>query len=116
MKVSTGISSSLTLKPGQQAVSNSNQIANTRILNNIDTEEVTAWKEGLFIFNKSNVETIMRQISRWYNVEIVYEGAVPVKQIHGTASRNTNLSSIIKVLSLSGIHVKMEENKIIVKP
>jgi len=116
VKVSTGNSSSLTLKPGQQAVSNSNQNANTKILNNIDTEEVTAWKDGLFIFNKSNVETIMRQIGRWYNVDIVYEGAVPEKQIHGTASRNTNLSSIIKVLSLSGIHVKMEANKIIVKP
>lgn len=105
---------SLVLKPSQQAVVCANQP--TRILNNVDTEEITAWKDGLFIFNECSVETIMRQIGRWYNVAIVYEGAVPEKQIHGTASRNINLSSIIKVLSLSGINVQMKENMIIVKP
>jgi transmembrane sensor len=116
VRVSTGFHSSLVLRPGQQAVVSTNQSANTRILENIDTEEITAWKDGLFKFNEGSVETIMRQIGRWYNVDIVYEGAVPDKQIHGSAPRNTNLSSIIKVLSLSGIHVQMEENKIIVKP
>lgn len=106
---------SILLKPGQQAVVFSKS-TNAKILDNIDTDEATAWKDGLFKFSEDNVETIMRQIGRWYNVKVVYEGTIPDKQIYGTAPRNTNLSSIIKVLSLSGVHVQMEEGKIIVKP
>lgn len=115
VKLSADGKKGVLLKPGQQAVV-SNQSANTKILDNIDTDDAIAWKDGLFKFNDGNVETIMRQIGRWYNVTVVYEGAIPDKQIHGTASRNTNLSSILKVLSLSGIHVELEQNRIIVKP
>jgi ferric-dicitrate binding protein FerR (iron transport regulator) len=102
------------LRPGQQAQYLPS--GEGKVIDNIDTEEAIAWKDGLFKFNGGSVETIMRQIGRWYNINVVYEGPVPDKQIHGTASRNTNLSSIVKVLSLSGIHIQLEENRIIVKP
>ncbi|MEO6549376.1 MAG: FecR domain-containing protein [Ferruginibacter sp.] len=103
------------VKAGQQAMV-SDKGANTKILDDVDTEDAIAWKDGLFKFNDSDIKTIMRQIGRWYNVSVVYEGAIPEKQIYGTASRNTNLSSILKVLSLSGVHVELSENKIIIKP
>lgn len=108
-------SKGMLLKPGQQAVV-ANQNAALKILDNVDTDDAVAWKDGLFKFSEGNVETIMRQISRWYNVTIVYEGAIPNKQIYGTASRNTNLSSILKVLKLSGVNVQLEANRIIIKP
>lgn len=115
VKVSAAQQKGIFLKPGQQAVV-SDQEKPVQIHNSIDVEEVTAWKDGLFKFNEDGVAAIMRQIGRWYNVDIVYEGAIPKKQIHGTAPRNTNLSTIIKVLSLSGVHVRLEGNSIIVKP
>lgn len=102
------------IRPGQQAVV-SNRGASTTILDNIDTDDATAWKDGLFRFNDGNIESIMRQISRWYNVDIIYEGTAPEKQLYGTASRNTNLSAILKVLSLSGIQVQLTGTSIIVK-
>jgi len=115
VKLSADGKNGVFLKPGQQAVV-SGRSANTKILDNVDTDDATAWKDGLFKFNDGNVETIMRQIGRWYNVDIVYEGTIPMKQIYGTASRNTNLSSILKVLYLSGVHVELTGDKVIVKP
>ncbi len=115
VKISTAQQKNLILEPGQQAVISDNS-TNTQIRKNIDVEAVTAWKDGLFIFSEDGVEAIMRQISRWYNVDVFYQGGVPQKQIHGNAPRNTNLSSIIKVLSLCGVHTSVEEKNIIVKP
>lgn len=114
LKVTTEDQEGVILKPGQQAVVSS-QNSPVKVNNSIDVEAVTAWKDGLFKFNEDGVAVIMRQIGRWYNVDIVYEGAIPKMQIHGTAPRNTNLSSIIKVLSLSGVHVRLDGNTIIVK-
>lgn len=114
VKISTEQQDGVFLKPGQQAIVSGKKIP-VKIDDRIDIVEITAWKDGLFRFNEGGVGAIMRQISRWYNVEVVYEGKVPNKQIHGTAPRNTNLSSIIKVLSLSGVHVRLEGNTIIVK-
>jgi hypothetical protein len=112
VKVSSGDNIVL-LKPGQQSqLSNENKLI---VSNDIDTDEVIAWKNGFFQFNKADIQTIMNQISRWYDVEVKYEGQVQPGHYYGKISRNVNASKVLKVLELSGMHFTIEGGKIIVK-
>lgn len=102
------------LQPGEQARLD-RTTGNIRVAE-MDVEEAIAWKNGFFLFNDASVGTIMRQISRWYGVEVSYEGAMPSRQIRGKAPRTTNLPELLKVLELSGVHVRLEGQKILVMP
>lgn len=105
------------LKPGWQAkISNSNSNSNISIDKDIDVNEATAWKNEKFIFKDANLQDIMRQISRWYNVEIVYNGDITNEMFNGVIDRKANLSRILKVLELGGVHFKLKENKLFVNP
>ncbi len=85
------------LKPGQQAKVNENiQLVN------VDTEEVIAWKNNLFQFNGADIQTVMVQIARWYDVEVDYEGQIPSKHFTGIISRNINVSKVLEMLELTG--------------
>ena len=101
------------IKPGQQYLLKANGVPAVR--NDVDIDEVTAWKNGLFQFNNADIKTIMRQISRWYNVDVEYSGQVPASTYHGRISRNSNASAVLKILELSGIDFTIERGKIIVK-
>jgi len=101
------------IKPGQQYLLKANGVPEVR--NDVDIDEVTAWKNGLFQFNNADIKTIMRQISRWYNVDVEYSGQVPASTYHGRISRNSNASAVLKILELSGIDFTIERGKIIVK-
>jgi ferric-dicitrate binding protein FerR (iron transport regulator) len=109
VKVATG-SSSAVLKPGQQAASGTNAIQ----VNEADTEEAVAWKNGYFKFNKADIQTIMRQLERWYDVEVEYRGAVPTDLFVGKINRSENISGVLRVLELSEVQFKIENRKIIV--
>jgi len=103
------------LIPGKQAVLN--KASGKMNIRDADTEEATAWKNGYFLFNNDKVENIMRQISRWYNVEINYQGDVSKKAIGGSVSRFKNVSEVLKMLELTGaVHFKMEGRRITVMP
>lgn len=85
------------LTPGQQAkVNGSIQLVN------VDTEEVVAWKNNLFQFNGADIQTVMGQIERWYDVEVDYEGKMPSKHFTGIISRNINVSKVLGMLELTG--------------
>ncbi|MBE9599857.1 FecR family protein [Pedobacter sp. MC2016-24] len=100
------------LSPGQQAEMIRDNISITKV----DTESVLAWKNGDFIFNE-DIRTIMRQISRWYDVEIFYQGNISEKEYIGTFSRSKNLIDILKALELTkGVHFKVEGRRITVMP
>ena len=102
------------LKPGQQGVLNQQQSFNIRSVN---TEEAVAWKNGYFIFNNENIQGIMRKISRWYDVEVVYKGKVDEQDFGGTVSRFDGVTDVLKSLELTGtVHFKMEGRRIIVMP
>jgi transmembrane sensor len=102
------------LKPGQQAVLNQQQSFNIRPVN---TEEAIAWKNGYFIFNNENIQSIMRKVSRWYDVEVVYNGKVDERDFGGTVSRFDSVADVLKSLELTGtVHFKMEGRRIIVMP
>jgi len=94
------------LRPGMQGAIKTGGSEIT--VNNVDVEEIIAWKEGLFNFNNLDMETVMRQIGRWYNMEIVYEGKKPEGHFSGVIDRNTNLAFILKSLELSGMRFKVE--------
>jgi len=100
------------LKPGQQAEVNSV----IKIMDDVDIEEVMAWKNGSFQFNGETLESVMRQLERWYDVETVYQNKDTNKQFGGMISRNTNLSEVLKALELNDVHFKIEGKKIIVLP
>lgn len=104
------------LKPGQQARINNIKTSDIHIISNIDTDEVMAWKDGLFLFNNTNIETAMQQISRWYDAEVVYEGSKPVVKLTGVIPRNNKVSKILNVLeAVEGVKFDIEGKKIIVK-
>jgi len=99
-----------TLVPGRMA---SYQHASFSV-SDANVEEELAWKNGYFIFNKAGVAAIMRQISRWYDVDVSYEGAVPENVFVGQIKREETLVGVLKILELSGMHFRIEGKKVIV--
>lgn len=109
--------SSKLLTPGQQASISSQSNQSTPIqVQTVDTEEVIAWKNGKFQFNQADIKTVMRQIARWYDVEVVYEGPVSNEKFEGEIPRNSSLTDVFKILELSSVHFKTEGRKVIVMP
>ncbi len=103
------------IKPGQQAILTHDSRLTT--LNSVDLDEVMAWKNGKFDFGeKANIEDIMRQLARWYDVEVEYKGKI-TQQFWGSISRNVNASQVFKILEATGgATFKIEGKKVIVMP
>ncbi|HEY8956487.1 FecR family protein [Chitinophaga sp.] len=102
------------LKPGQQA-----QIKNElrmNIINDADVESVMAWKNGLFRFDRAPLSEVLRQMSRWYDVSIVYEQGIPDIIFSGEIKRDLSLSQALVVLAKMGVHYRIEDKKLIVMP
>lgn len=98
------------LNPGQQAQFFQN--GQIHILDQVALEEVVAWKNGQFIFKQMNVEDIMRQISRWYEIEVIYHGAVSKETFSGIVNRNSNLMEVLKIMEEGGVRFKIDGKKI----
>ena len=101
------------LKPGQQAQLKDNALM---VINNVDIEKVISWKTGFFEFDNTDLATIMRQISRWYNVDVRYEGKQSGETFGGRISRELNLSNILSMLETNGVKFRLEGKKLIVQP
>lgn len=99
------------LKPNQQAVLKANHQINVQ---DVDVDEAVAWKNGLFKFDHTDLKTLMRQIARWYDVEIVYEGTVKEEQFYGKIERSYTLAEVLKVLELGKVKFRIEGKRIIV--
>lgn len=112
VKITQGKASDV-LKPGQQAVLNKNE--DKVIIRNADVNEVIAWKNGLFQFEGADIATIMRQIARWYNMEIIYKGKQSGRRFEGKISRNAHLQEVLQILELSNVKFEVEDRKIIVQ-
>lgn len=96
---------SIMLKPGDQ----SSMIPNGDLrISQVNMDEVVAWKNGVFEFKKTSLEMVMRQISRWYNVEITYEKNIPSKVFSGKIHRSVNASQILEILRFAGVNFRME--------
>ena len=103
------------LKPGQEAVLNKGS-GNIKV-SAADLEQAIAWKNGYFIFSNENIESIMRKVSRWYNVDVIYQGNLSNKDFVGTISRNKNISELLKMLELTGaVNFSIDGRRITVMP
>jgi ferric-dicitrate binding protein FerR (iron transport regulator) len=88
----------LLLQPGQQAQNNRN--GNLSLVSHPDMEETLAWKDGLFRFNGTDIETIMRQVARWYNVEVIYKDKIS-EQFVAEIPRSVKVSKLLELLELT---------------
>jgi len=103
-------SAALTLKPGQQ----SEMISGRWKVSEVNAEEAVAWKNGTFLFTGQSLEEIMKQVERWYDVEVVFEDKALRKQaFRGTISRFKNISQLLQVLESTGsVHFKVDGRRI----
>lgn len=115
VSIQHGNSAPVKLKPGQQAqISDRIHVVS---LNETDTDKIMAWKNGLFNFEGANLEQVMRQVERWYDIQVVYEKSVPDIQFFGEISRNIKLSELIDALKMSDVHFRIEKDrKLVVLP
>lgn len=104
-----------TLMPGNQALLATRE-ENIRIIPDADVFEAIAWKEGYFKFNDAGVGSIMQQLSRWYDVDIVYKDTLNRPRFNGQINRNIRLSGIVNALKQGGINCTIEQNKLLVYP
>jgi transmembrane sensor len=110
VKVIRGAGSRL-LSPGQQAVLD-NGTDDIKVINDANIEEVMAWRNGRFIFGDMDLRTIMRQLMRWYDVDVQYEGKVPEIRVGGIIHNDVYLSTVMEFLGENGVHYKIEGKKI----
>jgi ferric-dicitrate binding protein FerR (iron transport regulator) len=102
------------LKPGQEG-SVDRQSGAFRLLD-VNADEAVAWKNGVFKFGGASIESVMREIVRWYDVDVEYQGRTN-EHFRGTISRSVNASEVFKMLELTGaVHFTIDKKKIIVKP
>lgn len=80
-----------------------------------DIEQDVAWKNGVFNFNNQSLAQVMRQLARWYNLDVVYPAGIPKKEYGGEMGRNLTLDQVLKGLESSGIHLQMEGRRLMVK-
>lgn len=100
------------LSPGQQASISSKANKPSPIqVQQADIEQVMAWKNGAFNFNDKKLEEVMRQLARWYDVEVVYEGKAPDKTFYGQMGRDLNLSQCLKILEKMQVHFRIEAGR-----
>lgn len=102
------------IEPGAQARVDKNGYI--QLDNSVDLNEVMAWKNGLFSFKAADIESIMRQVSRWYNVEVVFKTPITEK-FYAEVSKSTNVSSLLEMLQATkAVQFKIEGNTIVVEP
>lgn len=101
------------LEPGQQAaIADGAPQVETRP----DIEEALAWRNAVFYFNNADVRAVMRQLQRWYDVEVEYRGTVPNRRFDGEIQRNLPLQDVLEGLRVSGLSFTIEGSKIIIQP
>jgi ferric-dicitrate binding protein FerR (iron transport regulator) len=103
------------LHPGQQGQVKTGSHTAVQTVS-VDVDKVMAWRRGFFNFEDAHVDEVMRQLARWYDLEVVYEGNVPPIVFGGELSRNISLSGILKALEDSKVHFRVEGRRITVLP
>jgi transmembrane sensor len=112
VKVLKGTASRL-IKPGEQAIVSTGNDLNIQV-QPADVDEAVAWKNGLFHFDNADLQEVMRQLSRWYDVDVVYDGTIPERQFAGEMQRDLRLSQVLELLEKNQVNFKIEGKKIMV--
>lgn len=112
VKIHKGQSESL-LKPGQQA--NVSARSSNIQVQNVNTGQAVAWKNGFFQFHQASLEEIMRQLTKWYDVEVKYDGTVSTRKFSGEIPREATLLQVLEILELSNVELDIKGKEIIIK-
>jgi transmembrane sensor len=111
VRVSKG-GAAVVLRPGQQArLEGEDRL----LVGQADIEEAIAWKNGLFKFDGAGIGQVMRQLSRWYDLDVEYVHGVPNDLFQGEMYRDVRVSELLKILEASGVHCAVEGKKLLVK-
>jgi ferric-dicitrate binding protein FerR (iron transport regulator) len=106
---------SVILKPGQQAqISAINSKKDIVVLSNADLEQALAWKDGLFNFSDADLRAVMRQLERWYDIDVSYEGAVTTTKFSGKIYRNVHLSEVLRAMQRMGVNFRWQGKILVV--
>ncbi|WP_127131744.1 FecR family protein [Pseudoflavitalea rhizosphaerae] len=106
---------SVVLKPGQQAQwKNIPAIQPFTVVQQVNIEKVMGWKNGYFSFDDLTLEELMREVERWYDVEVLYENGVPSKTFFGKVNRNLSLFDFMEGMKDWGVRLRLEGRKLIV--
>jgi len=105
----------LSLKPGQQV--STNRQGEVSLVKNVNIDQVVAWKNGAFSFTEADLYTVLRQLARWYNVEVIYRGPVTTRRFSGEIGRSLSLSQVLRILTRTHIHYQINDGtKLIILP
>lgn len=105
------------LRPGDQAaLTMHGDIVGKIQVKPADIGKVMAWKNGVFDFEDARIDEVMRQLKRWYDIEVKYESGVPDIQFVGKMTRDIPLSGLLIALEKSNVHFRLEGRTLIVMP
>src|SRR5262249_14756873 len=99
-------------QPGQQ----SQLTTGLRVTDKVDLEQVMAWKNGRFRFDHTKLDAVLRQLSRWYDVDIIYEKEIPEMNFAGEMGRDLKLSQVLKGLGRRDLHYRIEGRRLLILP
>jgi transmembrane sensor len=102
---------SIRITPGQQATYSDDQAIRISMP---DTDDVVAWKEGLFAYHSSSIAQVLRDAARWYDIDVVYAGKVPEDTFTGDIPRTATLNELLSILKMSRVNFKLEDRKLTV--
>lgn len=102
------------LKPDEQAQAEAD--GGLKVVKDVAGQDIVSWKDGFFYFGRASFEAVMRQLARWYDVDVVYEGKAPDMEFGGKIDRSLPLDDLLKFLDKNQIHFRLEGRKLIVLP
>lgn len=111
VKAGTG---EVSLHPDEQA-----QVTATgdlKLAKDVASADIVSWKDGFFYFGRASFAAVMRQLARWYDIDVVYEGKIPDMEFGGKVDRTLPLNDLLKFLDKNQIHFRLEGRKLIVLP
>ena len=113
VKVSSGTATRV-LSPGQQVQGKGSML---EMVAGVDVDQVLAWKNGAFSFRNADLPTVMRQLARWYDIEVEYTGPVPAGTFDGEIGRGLTLNQVLQGLAQARINYTIvNSHKIVIRP
>jgi len=103
---------SVVIKPGEQTQFNGE--GTMKVVHDANVDQAVAWRNGLFEFDDADLQSILRQIMRWYDVDVEYQGNIPDRYFTAIISRDKTLTGVLEILKLSDIDYKLEGKKLVV--
>lgn len=103
--------SSVVIKPGQQSTLRGQSFN----VQNVDVRQFTAWKGGYFYFERTSFDEMIRQVARWYDVEVQYLGEIPNETFTGKMQRDLSLMTMLDLLDISDATIQLDGQKLVIK-